>query len=213
MKLGLISLKKPIILVFLLIVIGFFVYFFNLNNQLFWDDDDWIINNNFVHTISWDNIKFWLTHNTLAGVGLKSNYYRPFLFFTFALNYIISGIKPLSYHLFSNFIHIANGILIFLLLKRFDLGISKGRTLAVAFLTSLMFLIHPLQTEAITYISGRGDALVTMFMLLALVLFHRVETLPRLNLGVIQGLTLYRVLSLFFLALALLSRETAIIFP
>ena len=196
-----------------LIVASGFIYSFNLNNRLFWDDEDWIINNNFVHTISWNNIKFWLTHNTLGGVGLKSNYYRPFLFFTFALNYVISGIKPLGYHLFSNLIHIANGILIFLLLKRFDLGISKGRTLATAFLTALIFIIHPLQTEAITYISGRGDALVTMFMLLALILFHRAETTPRLNLGWIQGLILYRVLSIVFVVLGLLSRETAIIFP
>ena len=72
--------KKPIIfLITILIAIGFCL-FFNLNNPLFWDDDDWIIRNNFVHTISWDNIKFWLTHNTLAGVGMESNYYRPFLF-------------------------------------------------------------------------------------------------------------------------------------
>ena len=199
-------LKKEIWLpIAILIIVGSFVYAFNLQNKLFWDDDDWIINNNFVHTISWDNIKFWLTHNTLGGVGLKSNYYRPFLFFTFALNYVISGIKPLSYHLFSNFIHIANGILIFLLLKRFDFGISKDRTLAVAFLTSLIFLIHPLQTEAITYISGRGDALVTMFMLLALLFFYKSET---------TGFSIrYSLFAMGFLVLGLLSRETAIIFP
>src|SRR3990167_8175011 len=140
-------LKKEVWLpIVVLIVVGFFVYFFNLSNPLFWDDEDWIIRNNFVHTISWDNIKFWLTHNTLAGVGLKSNYYRPFLFFTFALNYVISGIKPLGYHLLSNFIHIVNGLLVFLLV----LGVFKKKLLA--FLTSLIFLIHPLQTEAITYI-------------------------------------------------------------
>src|SRR3989338_10246630 len=103
-------------LVFLLIAVGFFVYFFNLDNGLFWDDDDWIINNNFVHNITWHNIKFWFTHNTLAGIGLKSNYYRPFLFFTFAINYIISGVKPLSYHILSNLIHIANSILVFSIL-------------------------------------------------------------------------------------------------
>ncbi len=185
----------------ILVIVGFFVYFFNLNNELFWDDDDWIVRNNFVHTISWDNIKFWLTHNTLAGVGLKSNYYRPFLFFTFALNYVISGIKPLGYHLLSNLIHIANGVLVFSILH------SVFRRKLLAFLTSLIFLIHPLQTEAITYISGRGDALVAFFMLLALLLFSKAES---------QGLgwaSKKKILSLIFLALGLLSRETGIIFP
>ena len=98
----------------ILVVVGGFIYSFNLNTPLFWDDDDWIINNNFVHTISGDNVKFWFSHDVLAGVGLKSNYFRPFLFFTFALNYVISGVKPFSYHLFSNLIHIVNGVLVFL---------------------------------------------------------------------------------------------------
>src|SRR3989344_4095894 len=88
---------------------------------------------------------------------------------------IIVGSFVCAFNLNNNFIHIFNGILVFWLLKRFDLGISKGRTLAVAFLTSLIFLIHPLQTEAITYISGRGDALVAMFMLLALLFFYKSE--------------------------------------
>lgn len=192
--------KKEVWLpIVVLIIIGGFIYSFNLHNQLFWDDDDWIIRNNFVHTISWDNIKFWLTHDTLAGVGLESNYYRPFLFFTFALNYVISGIKPLGYHLFSNLIHIANGLLVFLLIRQ----VFKKKLLA--FLTSLIFLIHPLQTEAITYISGRGDALVAMFMFLGLLFFYKSETT--------KHTIRYRLFTISLLVLGLLSRETAIIFP
>ncbi|MBI2626717.1 MAG: glycosyltransferase family 39 protein, partial [Parcubacteria group bacterium] len=190
--------KETWLPILILIVVGFFIYSFNLNNQLFWDDDDWIINNQFVHSISWDNIKFWFTQNTLAGVGLKSNYYRPFLFLTFAFNYMISGIKPLAYHLTSNAIHIFNSIFIFWLIKQ----IFKRNLLA--FLVSIFFLVHPLQTEAVSYISGRGDTLVTMFMLLALLVFIKNQT--------IKSLKLY-ALSLIFLVLGLLSRETAIIFP
>lgn len=191
--------KEAWISVLTLVVVGGFVYSFNLNNQLFWDDEDWIIRNNFVHTISWDNIKFWLTHNTLAGVGLKSNYYRPFLFFTFALNYMAAGIKPLAYHLTSNFIHIFNGVLVFWLVRE----IFQRRLLA--FLVSVLFLVHPLQTEAITYISGRGDALVAMFMLLALLFFYKSETT--------KYTIRYSLFAIGSLALGLLSRETAIIFP
>lgn len=195
-------LKKEVWLpVVILIIAGSFIYSFNLNNQLFWDDDEWIINNVFVHDVSWSNVKFWFSHNTLAGVGLKSNYYRPLLFFTFAFNYMIAGIKPLAYHLTSNSIHIFNGILVFWLIK----SIFKKRLLA--FLVSVLFLVHPLQTEAITYISGRGDSLAAMFMLLALILFHRAETSGECWLGV------KKILSIIFLVLGLLSRETGIIFP
>jgi len=183
-----------------LVIAAGFIYFFNLNNQLFWDDTDWIINNVFVHNISWENIKFWFSHDVLAGVGLQSNYYRPFLFLTFALNYIVAGIQPLFWHLTSNFIHIANAILVFFLLRGLELGISKSQKTAVAFLTALIFSIHPLQTEAVTYISGRGDLLVVFFMLLSLLFFDKAGTK-------------YLFLSLLSLILALLSRETAIIFP
>ena len=182
-----------------LISVGFFIYTFNLHNPLFWDDDDWIINNQFVHSISWDNIKFWFTHNTLAGVGLNSNYYRPFLFFTFAINYLISGVHPLIWHLTSNLIHIANAVLVFILLRRFS-----GRL--VAFLTALVFTIHPLQTEAVTYIAGRGDSLVVLFMLLAIVFFLKAKSNP-------SKFWIYKSASLFSMAVGILSRETGIIFP
>lgn len=184
-----------------LIIIGFSLYAANLNNKLFWDDDDWIINNPAVHSLSWSNIKFWFTHNTLAGIGMKSNYYRPFLFFTFAINYVIDGIKPFGYHLLSNLIHIGNAILVFSILY----SVFKKRL--VAFLAAFFFLIHPLQTEAVTYISGRGDLLTAFFMLSALLLFFLAER---------RGLSWkswQRWLSLGSLVLALLSRETAIIFP
>lgn len=193
--------RETLILVALLIIVGGFIYSFNLNNRLFWDDEDWIINNPFVHSISWSNSKFWFGNNTLAGVGLKSNYYRPFLFFTFALNYFIAGVKPLLYHLTSNLIHIFNGVILFwLTLKIFKRNL-------IAFFISLLFLIHPLQTEAVTYISGRGDLLVAMFMLLSLSLFYSAE----LEKGGWLGIK--KILSIFFLALGLFSRETGIIFP
>lgn len=198
--------KNILLLIIVLVVAGSFVYAFNLNNQLFWDDDDWIINNTFVQSINWDNIKFWFTNNTLAGVGLTSNYYRPFLFFTFALNYVLSGIEPLTYHLFSNAIHIFNGILVFWLIR-----LAFRRNL-LAFLVALLFLIHPLQTEAVTYISGRGDVLAAMFMLLTLLLWIINLTYQSADNRHVRSTTLW-LLSLVTLVFALLSRETAIIFP
>lgn len=191
--------KKVLISVAILIAVGFFLYAFNLNNGLFWDDDDWIINNTYVHDLSWSNIKFWFTHNTLAGVGLQSNYYRPFLFLTFAINYVISGIQPFTWHLVSNGIHIINAVLIFILLRRY-----AGN--AVSFLTALIFTIHPLQTEAVTYISGRGDPLVTLFMLLALLLFVKSREVASKPL-------VYKLVSILFLILGIFSRETGIVFP
>src|SRR3989344_4225921 len=189
-------------LLILLIIAGFGIYAFNLHNPLFWDDDDWIINNSFVHDFS--RLKEIFTRNILAGFGLNSNYYRPFLLLTFALNYIISGIKPLGYHLVSNGFHIANGLLVFSILY---FALKKKLP---AFVAALLFLIHPLQTEAVTYISGRGDPMSVFFMLLALWLFIKRENLGNSR---TSKYWLLSISSLFSMILAVLSRETAILLP
>ncbi len=196
--------RRNLLLIGILIVVGVGVYAFNFNNPLYWDDDDWIINNTFVHSISWNNIKFWFTHNTLAGVGLQSNYYRPFLFFTFALNWVVSETKPFLWHLVSNSIHIANAVLVFILLRKY-----LGQI--VAFLTALIFTIHPLNTEAVTYISGRGDPLSVFFILLALVFY--LKSRSDLNLTKVGPWNLYKTASVVSMVLAVLTRETGVTFP
>lgn len=194
------TIKKNIPFILILIGVGLFIYAFNLHNPLFWDDTDWIVNNPFIHSFSFENIGNWFSKNTLAGIGLKSNYYRPFLFLTFAFNYIISGTAPIGYHLISNGLHILNAILIFYLL------LNVFRSKFVAFWASLLWLVHPLQTEAVTYISGRGDPLNVFFMLSALSLIVYKEKNNLKTFG-------YKILPALFLVFALLSRETAIVFP
>src|SRR3989344_3853254 len=202
--------NKNLGLITLLIVIGFGIYAFNLNNPLFWDDTDWIVNNPFVHSFSSENIKNWFTQNILAGIGLSSNYYRPFLLFTFALNYAIGSENPLGYHLLSNILHIADAVLIFAIL----FFIFKSRF--ISFWASLIWLVHPLQTESVTYISGRGDPLNVFFMLLGLLVFYKSElmTSDAQRTSDVKTFSVgYKLLTAVFLVLALLSRETAMVFP
>jgi len=190
--------RKNLILTMVLILAGFFIYSFNLNNSLFWDDDEWIRGNVFVHSFSY--LKEIFTQNVEAGFGLNSNYYRPILLLSFVFNYVIHGIAPFGYHFVSNGFHIANGILIFVLLGNF-IG------LRASFIASLLFLIHPAQTEAVSYISGRGDPMSVFFMLLAFWFF-----IKSLNIKTFKS-KIYKVLSFFSAILALLSRETAVLFP
>ena len=202
--------NKTCLLLFVIVAAGFSVYAFNLNAPLFWDDMDWIVNNKFVHSFSGENIKNWFTQNILAGIGLSSNYYRPFLLFTFALNYAIGGENPLGYHLLSNILHIADAVLIFAIL----FFVFKSRF--ISFWASLIWLVHPLQTESVTYISGRGDPLNVFFMLLGLLVFYKSElmTSDAQRTSDVKTFSVgYNLLTAVFLVLALLSRETAMVFP
>ena len=194
--------NKNLAPILILIILGFFVYAFNLDNQLFWDDDEWIKGNIFVHSFFY--LKELFTQNVEAGFGLSSNYYRPLLLLSFAFNYFIHGIAPFGYHLLSNGIHIANGVLVFLLLSRFI-------NLRASFIASFLFLIHPVQTEAVTYISGRGDPMSVFFMLLALWFFIQKEKYKARP--VVNRRLYFGVLSIASMILAILSRETAILFP
>lgn len=195
-----IKLHNTLVAAVILFFIAFGVYANNLNNQLFWDDLDWISNNPRVHSFSGDNVKSWLTENTLAGIGLKSNYYRPFLFATFTANYVVHQDKPFGYHLVNNLLHAGNAVLVFILLF---FALKKRWP---AFLVALLFAVHPLQTEAITYIAGRGDPLNVFWMLVSLLAVRKLyeQSDKKIRWYIISGITV---------VLAILSRETAIIFP
>ena len=65
------------------------------------------------------------------------------------------------FHLVNVGIHAANACLIFTLLTRLT-------TRAVALITALIFALHPVQTEAVTYVTGRSSSLSTLFILLTL---------------------------------------------
>ncbi len=90
----------------------------------------------------------------LAGV-------RPVLMLTFWLNYRLFGLEPLSYHAANLAFHLGAGLMAFLivrrLLEREGVEARLGETLA-AFAAGL-FLLHPLQTEAVSYIASRSENL------------------------------------------------------
>src|SRR3989338_8617893 len=102
---------------------------------------------------------------------------------TFALNYAIGGLNVVGYHIINLTIHVINGILIyfliFLTLSRIDLGTDfksvpnkvRDRAKKIAIFTALLFAVHPIQTQAVTYIVQRMEILASMFMLIGLLVF------------------------------------------
>ena len=109
-----------------------------------------------------------------------------------------------GYHLVNNGLHIANTILLFLILET----LFKKRQLS--FLTGLVFLIHPLQTEAVTYVSGLADLLSTFFIFLGILFYFRYRESFRHNHP--RPAANYW-LTLVCYAAAMLSKDTAVIMP
>ncbi|MBI2340744.1 MAG: tetratricopeptide repeat protein [Deltaproteobacteria bacterium] len=109
-------------------------------------------------------------------------------FLSFALNYAAGGLNVFGYHLVNVLIHVANGFLVYvliLLLLRLPAGSLEGSSInhrpstidhqrsfsPIALLAALLFLVHPVQTQAVTYIVQRFASLVTLFYLLAVVCY------------------------------------------
>ncbi len=124
--------------------------------------------------------------------------YRPITTLTLAFNYWINGLDPNGFQAFNRLLHVLICLGIF-----WTVRMLIPRPPLTAFFTSLLFAVHPIQAEAITYVSGRADALATSFFVLALYWFIR------LRLSDFHPLKSY-LLSLLFYSLALLCKENAI---
>ncbi|HZN35306.1 MAG TPA: tetratricopeptide repeat protein [Pirellulaceae bacterium] len=98
---------------------------------------------------------------------------RWFGVWTFQLNYALGGNSPLGYHLVNIAIHVAAGLTLFDLARRMLLlpGIPHAlaeRSTAVALIIALVWLVHPLQTQAVTYVIQRYESLMGLCFLLVL---------------------------------------------
>ena len=168
----------------------FLAYLPALSGGFVFDDGHMIVNNVLIRGLKY--IPYFFkgivdSHNMKQDVM-----FRPLLMLTFMLNYFISRLSPWSYHLFNVLLHLANIYLLFIL---FCLTFPKAdRRLLAAF--AFLFGIHPVNTEAVAYVSSRSDLLVSFFLLFALIKYIQKK---------------YRLSFLFFI-LAFLSKETAVIF-
>ena len=106
---------------------------------------------------------------------------RPVANISLALNYYFDQYNVKGYHLFNIAVHILTGILLYIFVQK-TLLISQFKlpdeTKWVAFATSLLWLIHPLQTQSVTYIIQRMNSLAALFYLLSFVLYIFARTTP-----------------------------------
>lgn len=119
------------------------------------DDYNVIVNNPVVH--SWPALFADLTRGI-----------RPLLKFTYTLNWTLGSGTPWPFHLFNVAVHGANALFVYTLCKRVISGSGFPSEKEVewgAFGAALLFAVHPVQTEAVTYICGRSTSLMAFFYL------------------------------------------------
>jgi len=187
--------SKTATIVAVLVLLGVVIYANSLQNGMFWDDDDGILNNSYVQNFQ---VGKFFSENLIAGSGIFSNYWRPMLLLTYGTEWALWGSWSPGFHATNVAIHILNAILVFFVFFR----LLKKRS--VSFFASLVFLMHPLQTEAVTYVSGRGDPLSFLFMLLGILWYLKFKDSKQKK---------FYMLVIGAFIFALLTKERSAIFP
>jgi len=156
-----------------------------------WDDFAYVRDNPDIKSISFTNIKLFLSKFYLGN-------YHPLTMLSFALDYKWGGGDVFYFHLTNILLHIANALLIFTLLTKFN--INK----LVCVLTALLFLVSPVQFESVIWIAERKNVLYIFFYLLSILFF--VKYIER-------GKRMHYVFALTFFILSLLSKAQAVTLP
>jgi hypothetical protein len=181
---------SPYLIVFFLAAVAYANVF---GNDFLYDDEFLIIKNENIR--HWSGIYKSFLMSSTGGAGAIDSFYRPLQGVLYTIIYQIFGLSVFGFHLLNVLLHLANAALLLVLASR--LGFSrKGAVIA-----AVLWAIHPIHTEAITYQSATADPLYTFFVLGGLCVL--VPSFSWTSVFTACG---------FFL-LGLLSKETAIVFP
>lgn len=140
-------------------LLTFVIYKGSLDNQFTnWDDLGYVLTNP------------WIKNSTIEGFkklfsmeALVMGNYHPLTIVTYWYEYSKHGLEPYYYHLHSTIFHILCTFTVF----AFARVLTKNIT--VAAITALLFAVHPMRVESVTWIAGRKDLLYGMFYMLAMV--------------------------------------------
>ncbi len=191
-------LRQHLIALAIIAVVSFVTYSNTLTGEFIWDDRELILDNYYVK--NWENLPtifssdFFFTSSKEGKIG----YYRPLITLTYMINYSLFKINPLGYHLTNIIFHLLNGVLVYLL------AVHLLKSMRVPLLAALLFAIHPVHTESVSWIAGRTDVIACFFFLISLYCY--VKFMEK------RGLLLY-LISLLSFTLSLFSKEMAVTLP
>lgn len=139
------------------------------------DDEFSIVENPHIRSLSLDAFRA-PDQSSVAG--------RPIASFTLAIDHAIGGLDPASYHRTNLAIHILAGLALFGFLRATFAGDRLrdrygNRATPLAFAIALVWLVHPLQTESVTYVVQRVESLMGLFFLATFFCFARAAASPR----------------------------------
>jgi hypothetical protein len=178
--------KRMVLSLVLIVVVSVAVYSNALLNDFVFDDIQLITNNDTIKDFRY--IPEIFTENLWGVLGRASNYYRPLAPLIYMMVYHIFGSKPWAFHLVNILFHSGVSLLVYFILSRVVKKDDPEKVQSInfpAFIPALLFAVHPIHTEAVTWIAGIMDLSCTFFALLS---FHSIpgRSVLKKNLGFIS---------------------------
>ncbi|MBW2109288.1 MAG: tetratricopeptide repeat protein [Deltaproteobacteria bacterium] len=190
------------------IVLAVLIYSNTLNAPLQFDDDTSILKNPYIRLTHLSLEDLWRTVS-----GVKGFSKRPVAHLSFALNYYFHRYRVAGYHGVNIAVHVLAGILLYGFIKTtLTLVRTSGNAAPVclqawttpsgssmiALLSALLWLVHPIQTQSVTYIVQRMNSMAAMFFILSMVLYikGRLSNKPLRRAGWFSGCALSGLLAL-----------------
>ncbi|MEN8262923.1 MAG: tetratricopeptide repeat protein [Nitrospirota bacterium] len=217
---------KPLIHVLLIIILGFLAYSNTFEVPFVFDDTAVIVKNPIIKDLNY------FIEPSSASDFKKFFEYKTFRrryvgYLTFAMSYKLNGLDVAGYHIANLLIHIANALLVYFFillsfktpcLRRSSIKEYSGQ---VAVIAALLFVTHPIQTQAVTYIWQRVTSLTATFYLLSLLMYvkarFKYQTTESSMKGTGTGLELKPALcyliSIISAVLAMKTKEIAFTLP
>ncbi|MDP2168339.1 MAG: tetratricopeptide repeat protein [Thermodesulfovibrionales bacterium] len=202
-------LKKPVFHLVLIALLGLLAYSNTFHAPFQWDENILIAENPVVKDLG-----YFLSPSKAKGLdfyeGLKRRYVG---YLTFGLNYKIHGTDVTGYHVVNIAVHIINGLLVYLLVLLtfrtpfLENSRLKEKSNLIALLAALLFVSHPVQTEAVTYIFQRLASLSALFYMLSLVLYIKSRLTEK------KTKYAFYALSILSAVLAMKTKENAFTLP
>lgn len=185
--------------VFCIILLSTICYYTTVWTPFIWDDQHLILNNPQIQNIN--NLPS-IFVSTISTESSSHAFYRPIQMLTYMMDYIFWGSNSVGFHITNIVLH--SLVAICLLELVWILSLNRW----AAFCAPLLFVTHPIHTEAVTYISGRADPLAATFMLMSIgtyIYAYKKNSTVRSTLNL--------TISIIFFVLALMSKEHALIVP
>lgn len=195
-----------ILAIALLVIIGSAIYSNTLHSSFQFDDKQNIVNNPDIRNLA----------NPRAIFNFMPTRFIPNL--SFAVNYHFGRLNVIGYHLFNILIHISTAIMVWwLVILTLRTPSFKGKSISgysgiIAFFAALIFVSHPVQTQAVTYIVQRIASLASLFYVSSLA-FYVKSRLSRHEEDKSLIRSFYYTLSFITVILAMFSKEMTITLP